>query len=77
MIEELLEERAKKPDAYWVMSNQELKEKIMDELKNFFRPEFLNRLDEIIVFNTLSKEILKGSFATFCHRGQQLKAGAC
>jgi ATP-dependent Clp protease ATP-binding subunit ClpB len=58
-IQELLEERAKKPDAYWVMSNHELKEKIMDDLKNFFRPEFLNRLDEIIVFNTLTKELLK------------------
>ena len=26
-----------------------------DELKNFFRPEFLNRIDEIVVFNHLSK----------------------
>jgi hypothetical protein len=28
---------------------------VKDELKNFFRPEFLNRIDEIIVFNHLSK----------------------
>jgi len=28
---------------------------VNDELKNFFRPEFLNRIDEIIVFNHLSK----------------------
>jgi ATP-dependent Clp protease ATP-binding subunit ClpC len=27
----------------------------MDELKNFFRPEFLNRIDEIVVFNHLTR----------------------
>ena len=29
---------------------------VTDELKNYFRPEFLNRIDEIIVFNALDKE---------------------
>jgi ATP-dependent Clp protease ATP-binding subunit ClpC len=28
---------------------------VMDELKNFFRPEFLNRVDEIVVFNHLTR----------------------
>ena len=28
---------------------------VTDELKNYFRPEFLNRIDEIIVFNALDK----------------------
>ena len=28
------------------------------ELKNYFRPEFLNRIDEIIVFNALSKRVI-------------------
>jgi ATP-dependent Clp protease ATP-binding subunit ClpB len=55
----MLKERAKKPAAYWVSSNEELKEKIMEDLKEFFRPEFLNRVDEIIVFNPLTKELLK------------------
>jgi ATP-dependent Clp protease ATP-binding subunit ClpC len=32
------------------------KDKVMDSLKNFFRPEFLNRLDEIIVFDILSPD---------------------
>jgi ATP-dependent Clp protease ATP-binding subunit ClpB len=37
-----------------------IKEKVTGELKNYFRPEFLNRLDEIIVFNKLGeKDILK------------------
>ena len=31
------------------------KGKVMDALKGFFRPEFLNRLDEIIIFNILSQ----------------------
>lgn len=33
-------------------------DKIMGELNKYFRPEFLNRLDEIIVFNKLTKENL-------------------
>jgi ATP-dependent Clp protease ATP-binding subunit ClpA len=28
---------------------------VNDELKNFFRPEFLNRIDEIVVFNHLTR----------------------
>ncbi|MBI3638681.1 AAA family ATPase, partial [Candidatus Wolfebacteria bacterium] len=32
------------------------KEKVMEELKLTFRPEFLNRLDEIIIFNPLTKK---------------------
>ena len=33
-------------------------DKIMGELNKYFRPEFLNRLDEIIIFNKLTKENL-------------------
>ena len=32
-----------------------MREKILDETKRVFKPEFLNRLDEIIVFHTLEK----------------------
>ncbi|MFH0846216.1 MAG: AAA family ATPase [Patescibacteria group bacterium] len=32
------------------------KDKIIDSLKNYFKPEFLNRLDDIIVFDTLKQE---------------------
>jgi ATP-dependent Clp protease ATP-binding subunit ClpC len=32
-----------------------MRDKIMDEAKKAFRPEFLNRLDDIIVFNSLTK----------------------
>lgn len=33
---------------------------VMNTVKNTFRPELINRLDEIVVFNNLSKENLKG-----------------
>jgi ATP-dependent Clp protease ATP-binding subunit ClpC len=36
----------------------DMKSKVMDELKRSFRPEFLNRIDEIIVFHSLEKEHL-------------------
>ena len=58
-IQEMLEERLRKPAAYWVTGNEELKEKIMEDLKTFFKPEFLNRVDEIIVFNALTQDLLK------------------
>jgi ATP-dependent Clp protease ATP-binding subunit ClpC len=40
-------------------SYAELKEELMGMLRNFFRPEFLNRLDEIIIFEALDKEQIK------------------
>ncbi|MEO5803681.1 MAG: ATP-dependent Clp protease ATP-binding subunit [Verrucomicrobiota bacterium] len=36
-------------------SYEKMREKIMDEAKRVFRPEFLNRLDDIIVFRSLTK----------------------
>ena len=36
------------------------KDRVMESLKNFFRPEFLNRLDEIILFDILTPEVIKG-----------------
>jgi ATP-dependent Clp protease ATP-binding subunit ClpC len=38
---------------------QESKEAILAELKNHFRPEFLNRIDRVIVFNPLTHENIK------------------
>lgn len=35
------------------------KDKVMDSLKDYFRPEFLNRLDDIIVFDILSPEAIR------------------
>ena len=38
------------------LSEKEIKTSVMSELKKLFRPEFLNRVDETIVFKSLSKE---------------------
>ncbi len=38
------------------MSAEHYKEKVMDALREHFRPEFLNRIDEIITFNPLTQE---------------------
>ena len=38
--------------------NQASKDKVMKALKEFLRPEFLGRVDEIVVFNTLTKDNL-------------------
>ena len=35
------------------------KTRIMESLKNHFRPEFLNRLDDIIIFNPLSRATIR------------------
>jgi ATP-dependent Clp protease ATP-binding subunit ClpC len=40
-------------------SYQRIRNLVNEELKNYFRPEFLNRLDEIIVFTQLNKEEVK------------------
>ena len=37
-------------------SYQAMKEKVIEELKRTFRPEFLNRIDEIIVFHALNRQ---------------------
>ena len=40
-------------------SFEDIKSKIIENLKSHFRPEFLNRLDDIIIFNPLSRETIK------------------
>lgn len=37
-------------------NHEMMKNKVMDEVKRIFRPEFINRIDEIIVFHMLNKE---------------------
>ncbi|HUJ56371.1 MAG TPA: ATP-dependent Clp protease ATP-binding subunit, partial [Gaiellaceae bacterium] len=41
------------------LSYDEMKSRVMSELKKVFRPELLNRIDEIIVFHKLAKEEIK------------------
>lgn len=41
------------------MSFEKIRESVMGELKRTFRPEFINRVDDIIVFSRLSKENIR------------------
>jgi ATP-dependent Clp protease ATP-binding subunit ClpC len=38
---------------------KDMQKNVMDEVKKLFRPEFLNRIDETIVFHSLTKENIK------------------
>ena len=55
---------------------ENMKNKVLDELKNIFKPEFLNRLDEIIVFHKLEdvhiKTILDMMLGEFKQRCQKM-----
>ena len=44
------------PDSQKGLSDKEIKSRVMSEMKKLFRPEFLNRLDEIIVFKSLTED---------------------
>jgi ATP-dependent Clp protease ATP-binding subunit ClpC len=41
------------------MTYEDMKNRVMGELKKVFRPEFLNRIDDVIVFHKLQKEEIK------------------
>jgi ATP-dependent Clp protease ATP-binding subunit ClpC len=52
-----------------------MKQKVNDELKKHFRPEFLNRIDDIIVFHQLTKEEIIRMVDLMINRvGNQLRA---
>lgn len=42
------------------LSDVEIRSRAMSELKKLFRPEFLNRVDEIVVFKSLTSEQIRG-----------------
>jgi ATP-dependent Clp protease ATP-binding subunit ClpC len=46
-------------DADHGMTYEDMKGRVMSELKKVFRPEFLNRIDDVIVFHKLQKEEIK------------------
>jgi ATP-dependent Clp protease ATP-binding subunit ClpC len=50
-----IQEFVKKGEKDW----NKLKEELMADLKSYFKPEFLNRLDDIIVFKSLDKKQIK------------------
>ncbi len=53
------------------LSYDEIKEKVMSELKQTFRPEFLNRVDEVTVFHKLQKQQIYSIMDLMMSRVQQ------
>ena len=64
------------PESNETMSEKKIREAVMGELKNMFRPEFINRVDDIIVFHQLGKEdineIAKRMLAALSKRVREL-----
>lgn len=46
--------------------HKKMKAGVMEEVKHIFKPEFINRIDEMIVFHTLSKENIHDIAAMMC-----------
>jgi ATP-dependent Clp protease ATP-binding subunit ClpC len=54
---------------------EKMRDKVMEELKRSFRPEFLNRIDEVIVFHSLTQDDVKRIVDLMTKRvREQLKA---
>ncbi|MBI4589038.1 MAG: ATP-dependent Clp protease ATP-binding subunit, partial [Candidatus Rokubacteria bacterium] len=49
-------------------SYERMKERVLEELKRAFRPEFLNRVDDIVVFHSLSVDHIKGIIGLMINR---------
>ena len=58
------------------ISYDDMKGRIMGELKKVFRPEFLNRIDDVIVFHKLTKEEIKTIVELLLRRIRTLAGGA-
>jgi ATP-dependent Clp protease ATP-binding subunit ClpC len=57
------------------LTYDKMKDRVMEELKRAFRPEFLNRIDEVIVFRSLTREDVKNIVELLMKRvREQLKA---
>jgi len=39
-------------------SGEEIQKEMLNELKNYFRPEFLNRIDDIVIYNPINEEMI-------------------
>jgi ATP-dependent Clp protease ATP-binding subunit ClpB len=57
-IQELIETREQSPES-WALDKDALERRVMTDLRGFFKPEFLNRVDEIIVFHALDRALLR------------------
>lgn len=55
--------------------NDEIRQEVMNEVNTFFRPEFINRLDDIVMFNPLTDTNLTQIMALMLTQEQELAAG--
>ncbi|MEQ8167886.1 MAG: ATP-dependent Clp protease ATP-binding subunit [Candidatus Eremiobacterota bacterium] len=73
-----VEEEKQMTDGWAMDEDMVEREKICDRLQEYFRPEFLNRIDEIVVFNPLIKEVLRNiadvNIASFLRRLKEEKS---
>jgi len=78
ILKKVEEEKQMTGDGWAIDEDLVEREKICEKLQSYFRPEFLNRIDEIIVFNPLEKESLKSiaslSINSFLKRLKEEKA---
>jgi ATP-dependent Clp protease ATP-binding subunit ClpB len=58
-IQEMLEEKDKHPEHWAAPDFEEIRALVLSDLRSFFRPEFLNRVDETIIFHPLTKLLLR------------------
>jgi ATP-dependent Clp protease ATP-binding subunit ClpB len=58
-IQDMLEERETKPGYWGIPEFEDIRKKVMEDMRGYFRPEFLNRVDEIIIFSPLSRDLLR------------------
>ncbi|MDA8174065.1 MAG: ATP-dependent chaperone ClpB [Nitrospiraceae bacterium] len=59
-IQQMLEEHARRPEHWGPPAGEaEIRARVLEDLKAHFKPEFLNRIDEILVFNPLSRQMLE------------------
>ena len=56
-------------------SYEDMKKELLDEVEKHFRPEFLNRLDEVIVFQSLTREDLREIIDIEAHHVQERLKG--
>ena len=59
-----------------IKNNERIKKLVTDEVKNFFKPEFINRVDEMIIFTSLSEtEIKEIAVRMLNELGERCKCG--
>ncbi len=59
-----------------IKNNERIKKLVTDEVKNFFKPEFINRVDEMIIFTSLSESEIKEIAVRMLNElGERCKSG--